>query len=421
MALKSLSSDHSQHGFQQGHSTYMALINMQDRITKAIDNNEYSVGVFFDLAKAFDAVNHKILLEKLEHYGVRGIQLKWFSSYLYGRAQKVFCNGTWSDLNWVNCSVPQGSNLGPLLFILYINDLANISPTLYFILFADDTNVFYSCGELVRIINEELLKINDWFLANKLSLNFDKTNYILFKSHRKPAPKDNPGIKIQDLLLNQVESTRFLGIHVDQHLTWKRHISEISLKIAKNIGVIHRIAHLLPQSIKLSLYYALVYPYLSYCNLIWAINYPSRLKKLVYLQKRIVRLIAGVRKWEHSSPYFIKFKVLNIDQIRDFQIGEFFFRLEHHLLSPVFNNFLPNVYEIHSHYTRNATKFRSVKAHSNIRIHTIKSQGSLTWNSFPLEILIANNLFLFKKDCVLTFYLHLLLSDYTWYLLHCNY
>jgi len=109
-----------------------------------------------------------------------------------------------------------------LLFILYINNLANISPTLYFILFADDTNVVYShasLGELVRIINEELFKISDWFLANKLSLNLDKTNYIIFKSHRKPAPKENTGIKIQDLLINQVESTRFLGIHVDQHLT----------------------------------------------------------------------------------------------------------------------------------------------------------------------------------------------------------
>src|SRR6218665_165206 len=150
---------------------------MQDRITKAIDNIEYSVGVFFDLAKAFDAVNHKILLEKLEQYEVRGIQLKWFSSYLYGRAQKVFCNGTWSDLNWINRVVPQGSNLGPLPFILYINDLANISPTLYFILFADDTNVFYShasWGELFLIINEELLKMNGWFLANKLYLNLDK-------------------------------------------------------------------------------------------------------------------------------------------------------------------------------------------------------------------------------------------------------
>src|SRR6218665_400929 len=112
-------------------------------------------------------------------------------------------------------------------------------------------------------MNEELLKINDWFLANKLSLNLDNGNYILFKSHRKPAPKENPGIKIQDLLLNHVESTRFFGIHVDQHLTWKTCISEISLKIAKNIGTIHVhcIVRLLPQSIKLNLYYALVYPY----------------------------------------------------------------------------------------------------------------------------------------------------------------
>src|SRR6218665_870001 len=131
MALKSLSSDHSQHGFQQGHSTYMALINMQDRITKAIDNNEYSVGVFFDLAKAFDAVNHKILLEKLEHYGVRGIKLQWFSSYLYRRAQKVFCNGTWSDLNWINCGVPQGSNLGPYCCSFYTSMTSRIFLLLY--------------------------------------------------------------------------------------------------------------------------------------------------------------------------------------------------------------------------------------------------------------------------------------------------
>jgi len=110
----------------------------------------------------------------------------------------------------------------------------------------------------------------------------------------------------------------------------------------------------------------------------------------VYLQKKIIRLIAGVRKWEHSSPYFIKYKVLRNDQIRDFQIGEFFFRLEHRLLPPVFNNFLPHTYEIHSHYSRNASNFRWVNARSNIRIHIIKSQGLLIWNSLPLEIRIAN-------------------------------
>ena len=387
----------------------MALVNMQDMITRAIDNNEYSVGVFFDLAKAFDTVDHSILLKKLEYYGIRGTQLNWFASYLDNRSQRVLCNGEWSELNWIKYGVPQGSNLGPLLFLLYINDLANTSPTLYFILFADDTNVFYSHGswmELVRLVNVELAKINEWFAANKLSLNLDKTNYILFKSHRKTPPSENLGITIKDAPLTQVESTRFLGVHIDQHLTWKVHINEISNKIAKNVGILSRIAYLLPQSVKLNLYYALIYPYLSYCNLIWAMTYPSRLIRLVIIQKRAVRLIAGVRKWVHTAPLFRDLKILRIDQIRDFQVGEFFFRLEHGLLPPIFKDFLPHAYDIHSHYTRNASTFRSVKVHSNIRLHTVKSQGTLIWNAIPSNILMSNNLFIFKKR----FRTHLLLS-----------
>jgi retron-type reverse transcriptase len=121
----------------------MALLNMQDKISKAIENNEYSVGVFFDLAKAFDTVDHDILLNKLENYGIRGTQLKWFASYFENRAQRVFCNGTLSELGLIKYGVPQGSNLGPLLFLLYINDLPNSSSLLHFILFADDTKVFY--------------------------------------------------------------------------------------------------------------------------------------------------------------------------------------------------------------------------------------------------------------------------------------
>src|SRR5688572_3512666 len=126
---------------------------------------------------------------------------------------------------------------------------------------------------------------------------------------------ENLGITIKDTPLTQVESARFLGVHIDQHLTWKVHINEISNKIAKNVGILSRIAYLLPQSVKLNLYYALIYPYLSYCNLIWAITYPSRLIRLVIIQKRAVRLIAGVRKWAHSAPLFRELKILKIDQI----------------------------------------------------------------------------------------------------------
>ena len=208
----------------------MALLGMQDMISKAIENNEYSVGIFFDLAKAFDTVNHSILLKKLENYGIRGVLLKWFHSYFDRRTQRVMCNGALSEVGLIGYGVPQGSNLGPLLFLLYINDLANVSSTLFFILFADDTNVFCSHKSwqtLVKTVNAELTCVADWFSANRLTLNLDKTNFILFKSHRKVTPRDNLSLLINDVPITQVESTKFLGVHVDQHLTWNQHINHI--------------------------------------------------------------------------------------------------------------------------------------------------------------------------------------------------
>src|ERR1043165_8313011 len=174
----------SQHGFQAGHSPYMNLLSMQDKISSAIENNEYAIGEFFDLAKAFDTVDHQILLHKLESYGIRGMQLDWFASYFDKRLQCVCCNGALSDLKLIKSGVPQGSNLGPLLFLLYINDLPNVSSILFFILFADDTNVFFSHKSLYSLfetVNAEQSLAADWFCANKLTLNLEKNKLYHFQ------------------------------------------------------------------------------------------------------------------------------------------------------------------------------------------------------------------------------------------------
>jgi retron-type reverse transcriptase len=161
----------------------MALINMIDSVSQELDNNNECIGIFIDLSKAFDTLDHNILLQKLNMYGIRGIANTWFTSYLTNRHQFVEINKIRLESLKISCGVPQGSILGPLLFIIYINDLACATNLAKVMMFADDTNLFFSgCNstELVKIVNAELESINKWFKLNKLSLNVKKTNFIKF-------------------------------------------------------------------------------------------------------------------------------------------------------------------------------------------------------------------------------------------------
>jgi hypothetical protein len=331
-----------QHGFQTGHSTSMSLLDMQDKISKAIDNNEFSIGIFLDLAKAFDTVNHTILLEKLQHYGIRGIALKWFKSYLTDRSQQVLCNGSLSSLKLILHGVPQGSILGPLLFLIYINDLPNSSSLLRYILFADDTNAFLSNSsydQLINLANKELALASDWFKANKLSLNISKTNYIIFRSNKKTIPTTAHGLSIDGVSIPQVESSKFLGVYVDQHLKWNVHTYEISKKIMKNLGILRRISYLLPTFILKNLYHALIQPYLSYCNFIWSSTYPTHLSTLNILQKKAIRIITKSPFNSHTKPLFANLKIFKIEQLRFIQTGEFMFKYVNNMLPIAFLSF----------------------------------------------------------------------------------
>ena len=177
-----------QFGFRKGHSTAQAIAEIADNLRKSIDNNMYTCGVCLDFSKAFDTVNHSILLRKMEQYGIRGVPLQLFTSYLTNRQQYTAIGNFVSPKLTVTCGIPQGSSLGPVLFLIYINDLPNCSSILTFRIFADDMNVFASARDLKSLeqqINTELKKVKIWCDANKLSINFSKTNFMIVKSPRK--------------------------------------------------------------------------------------------------------------------------------------------------------------------------------------------------------------------------------------------
>ena len=263
----------NQYGFHSGHSTYMAMIDLVDKICNAVENNKQTIGIFLDVSKAFDTIDHDILLRKLVHYGFRGTVIDWFKSYLSNRTQYIYYNNIKPNSGKLTCGVPQGSILGPLLFILYINDIVNTSTMLKFVLFADDTTILYSHDNLagkMNEINKELQEVTNWFKANKLSVNARKTNYMLLGTRygnakyveSVPANRDIQ-VKLDDTNLQKVSSAKFLGVIIDENLTWKNHIDGISKTIARNVGVLNKLKCYIPKRVLHSLYCTLILPYVN--------------------------------------------------------------------------------------------------------------------------------------------------------------
>uniref|UniRef100_A0A8C6KUZ5 Reverse transcriptase domain-containing protein n=1 Tax=Nothobranchius furzeri TaxID=105023 RepID=A0A8C6KUZ5_NOTFU len=227
--------NHEQSGFRTKHSTAMAVMDLVDKLLSAIDNKNYFVSVFSDLKKAFDVIDHSRLLLKLHWFGISGVAHQWVNSYLDNRKQFVQINDAISDIHY---GVPQGSVLGPKLFIMFINDLVNVSHILGTVLFADDTPLFYSglnIHEVTQVINSELVKVKKWFDINRLSLNLNKTNFILFNNKRSR----DVSLTIDGMEIQRVKETKFLGVMFDGSLTWNSHISYIKGKVAKAIAVLY--------------------------------------------------------------------------------------------------------------------------------------------------------------------------------------
>ena len=278
--------------------------------------------MFLDLSKAFDTVNHAILFDKLEHWdGIRGLALEWVKSYFSERAQFVEFNNVRSSPQGISCRVPQGSILGPLFFILYVNDLNN-APLLDVILFADDTNLFISHndpGYLNDTLNSELNNLSSWFAANRLSLNLCKTNFRVFKPRQKKQLFEFH-VSIDEQPIPRVSETMFLGVFADVNLSWKSHISQLASKLSKSIGIIHKSRLFLSTHSLRTLHNSTILPYLNYCNLTWGGTYKTNFQGIVILQKPAVRIVNNSTYDANTGSIFKKLKLLKLHDIHLFQL-----------------------------------------------------------------------------------------------------
>ena len=397
----------NQFGFRSGKSTTQAILNLMQYLYTNIDSNKIIFSMFLDFRKAFDSVDHKILLSKLNCYGIRGEALDWFRSYLSDRKQYVHINNASSNIKLIKYGVPQGSILGPFLFLIFINDITKCSDFFKFILYADDSTLSTCIDDkdikqCSKLINRELNKVNQWLKANSILINEDKTKYMLL-SYNKDIKL--PTIKIGKNKIQRTSVTKFLGIHLDQNLTFKTHINEISRKTSKTAGLLYKLRSFLPSNVLKTIYQSLMHPYFIYGIETWHGTFQNYTNKIFIIQKKAIRTINNLEYNAHTNDYFKSNEILKLEDQYRLQTVTYIYKVLNSNIDPSIYSKLCRNSDIHQHYTKSNNKFKIMRVNRSRSKNIICHNGILFWNTIPEQIKESKSLFKFKK-MVKSFYLN---------------
>lgn len=363
--------DKYQFGFQASNSTVHPMIHLLNKVSNALNQNHYTIAIFCDLQKAFDLVPHDVLLMKLRKIGFGDGAVEWFASYLSNRKQYVNANGVNSDLGLISSGVPQGSILGPILFLIFFNDLPQCT-LLQLLLFADDTTILASgpdINDLVDFVNAELRKISIWFRSNKMALHPKKTQFTVFYSNESQIPWDDINIYFDnndpnsdifdETLINKlsyVNSTsetpaiKFLGVYFDPTLNFKYHIQQINKKLSKALFSLRRLKNFLPLKALKALYYSLFHSHLLYALPIYSSATNCALKCLITKQKAAIRIISGANYNAHTGNLFKNLNIMPFNTLISYFKIKLMFEFKHNLLPRSF----AGVWSSNNEFERNA-------------------------------------------------------------------
>ena len=345
----------------------------------------YNCCIFLDLTKAFDTVNHDVLLHKMENfYGFRGLALKLIQSYLSNRKQYTKMENCKFDLTKIEYGVPQGSSLGPLLFLLYVNDLP-LASQFDTILFADDTFLAMSDNNLFKLQNRvdtELRKIDLWMKKNKLRLNHSKTHYLLFDKQLNRSCSTNFNISLNSIDIKRIKSIKYLRIYIDENLNWSCHIQHLSLQLARYSGLLYRIRNFLDRNTLCMLYYLLIYSRIQYGIVTWGTANKTLMQELNVKLNNIVRTITYSSKYCLVTSLYKTLNFLKLDDIYLLKLAKFMYQLHRKKFKTALNDCFVDIRKIQSHNTR--TKDNLVYRTSNFAFKLQLEKKSLTQRGIEL-------------------------------------
>ena len=390
---------HNQYGFRKNRSTIQAIMDQLNFVYNNLDQGCAVISIFMDFSKAFDCLDHELLLKKLNHYGIRGITNQWFKSYLSNRSQFVSVNGTNSIALPVTHGVPQGSILGPLLFLIFINDFPNSNPFFKFNLFADDSTLTCKLNNsnesfMKSRLEVELESVYSWLKMNKIKINLDKSKFMTFSYGKK---YELTSLKFGNGSITSTESIKFLGIMVDNHLNFKNHTSSICTKISRVVGLLFRLNNILPVETLLTLYSTLLVPHLLYGIEIWHGALRGNHDRIFKLQKKAIRAINSLGYNHHTNDFFKSMDILKLEDIFKQRLLVYMFK----------NQNFSSHSDIHSYNTRHRQDLVLPRFNRTRSQSSFFYQGIALWNSIPLEIRSIQYLGAFKnaiKDLLLSEY-----------------